>query len=354
MLYALFAREAIERFFIMSSTRLGGFKVLKDVVRLSLVFPEEMERFPAGFFQVISDAKINLPYATCVRDDHTWGLNILAEAPDGMKLSRLIEENFRKKTSPGPKSVILSIFPHKKNPEITGSLFEAFAREGVEPEALANSPSAISVVLKEEALNRASTALFGPFSFSAYRTPEDWKLAQKGKEQLYKEVVASYQEQRPKVYGLEYQDGQELLRVRLNSRNIGDFGVSFKEFSRLGLRLTFLATDPCEEEEMEKVVFCLPNTDDDSHTGIIGAMASGMDTESITPVATFSMNGPHFGDRYGIVTELLTSLDNNGVELLGLSCTIASITGAVPSPHLESTIQAIQACFDVPTVIEKT
>ncbi|MCP4667223.1 MAG: hypothetical protein GY849_12750, partial [Deltaproteobacteria bacterium] len=202
--------------------------------------------------------------------------------------------------------------------------------------------------------NRASSALFGPFSFSAYRTPEDWKLAQKGKEQLYKEVVASYQEQRPKVYGLEYQDRQELLSITLNSRNMGDFGVSFKEFSRLGLHLTFLATDPCEEEDMEKVVFCLPHAEEGSHSGIISEIASGMDTRSITPVATFSMNGPHFGDRYGIVTELLTSFENNGVEILGLGCTIASITGAVPSPHLKAAIQAIQACFDVPTVMEKT
>ncbi len=337
----------------MSSKRLGGFKVLKDVVRFPLVFPEGMERFPAKFFQVISDAKINLPYATCVHDDHEWGLNILAETPDGMKLSRLIEDDFNKKSTPGPKSVILSIFPHKRNPEITGALFEAFGREGVEPEALANSPSAISVVLKEEAVIRASSALFGRFSFSAYRTPEDWKLAQKGKEQLYKEVVASFQEQRPKVYGLEYQDRQELIRVTLNSRDIGDFGVSFKEFSRLGLRLTFLATDPCEEET-EKVVFCLPRAEDDSHSRIISEIASALDTDSIAPVAAFSMNGPHFGDRYGIVAELLASFENTGVELLGLSCTIASITGVVPSPHLKTAIHAIQACFDVPAVIDKT
>jgi len=32
---------------------------------------------------------------------------------------------------------------------------------------------------------------FEPFTFSAYQTPDDWKLAQEGKEQLYKEVVAT-------------------------------------------------------------------------------------------------------------------------------------------------------------------
>ena len=76
---------------------------------------------------------------------------------------------------------------------------------------MANSPSAISTVLEEHLLIQASSALFGPFAFGAYRTPADWKLAQKGKEQLFKEVIATYQEKHPKTYGLEYQDHQELF-----------------------------------------------------------------------------------------------------------------------------------------------
>ena len=338
----------------MSSKRLGGFKVLKDVMRISLLFSGDRNHFPSGFFQVIAEEKINLPFATSIHDNHGWGFNILFDGADGKKISRLIENAFGNKSTLSQKSVILSIFPHKKNPEITGALFEALGQEGIEIDALANSPSAISVVLKEDALNSASSALFGPFSFSAYRTPTDWKLAQKGKEKLYKEVVASYQEQRPKVYGLEYQDGQELLHVKFNNRHIGRFGASFKEFARLGLRLTFLATGPCEENQKEKVIFCLPAPEKKSHARLLEGIASGSNTEATAPVATFSMNGPHFGDRHSIIYELLTSFEKSGVDLLGLSCTIASITGAVPSPHLKTAIQAIQACFDVPTVIEKT
>jgi aspartokinase len=336
-----------------SSTRLGGFKILKDVVWFSLVLAEKTEHFPAEFFRVIAEEKINLPYVTCIHDSHSWGLNITVDNTDQKRTSTLIEETFGKTFTHHPKSVILSVFPHKKNPEVTGSLFEAFGQKGVEPVAFTNSPSAISVVLKEQVLNRASDALFGPFSFSAYRTPADWKLAQKGKEQLYKEVVASYQEQRPKVYGLEYQDGQVLLRVRLNNRNIGHFGTSFKEFARLGLYLTFLATSPCQEEGEEKVVLCLPVTENHSHSKIINEIAPELGSGSMSPVATFSMNGPHFGDRYGIVSELLISFEKSGVDLLALSCTIASITGVVPSPHLSSAIQTVQGCFDVPSVIKK-
>jgi len=336
-----------------SPARLGGFKVLKDVVRISLISPEREQRFPARFFQTVAEGKINLPYITCVHDGRAWGVNIMVDTADGDRAAHLARENSENLLTCDAENVILSIFPHKKDPEITGSLFDAFGQEGEEPDGLANSPSAISVLLKEETLNKASSALFGPFSFSAYRTPADWKLAQKGKEKLYKEVVASYQEQRPKVYGLEYHEQQELVRVQLNSLSIGQFGASFKEFSRLGLHLTFLATIPCQEMGKEKVVFCLPMDEQCSHAGIIEGIAPGMDTVSISPVSTFSMNGPHFGDRYGIVSELLTSFENSGVALLGLSCTIASITGVVPSHQLESTIQAIQQCFEVPTITKK-
>ena len=65
------------------------------------------------------------------------------------------------------------------------------------------------------------------------------------------------------------------------------------------------------------------------------------------------MNGPHFGDRYGIASELLTTFMNRDIELLGLACTIASVTGVVPSRQLQKTIEAIQQCFEVPSVARR-
>ena len=65
------------------------------------------------------------------------------------------------------------------------------------------------------------------------------------------------------------------------------------------------------------------------------------------------MNGPHFGDRYGIVSELLTSLSDRQVHLLALSCTIASISGVVPTRQFEPALKAIQNCFDVPALVKK-
>ena len=333
--------------------RLGGFKILKDVVRISIISPAQTEDFPGQLLQTIAEAKINLPYITVVNDGRSWRLNIMVDSVHGARTSHLIEQEFGEIFTNAAESVILSIFPHRSDPIITGSLLEVFEQEGIDPDGYANSPSAISAVLKRGMAKKASNALFGPFSFSAYRTPADWKLAQKGKEQLYKEVVASYQEKRAKVYGLEYQEEQEFLQIELRSGQMGPVGTAVKELARIGLYLTFLATGPSQEKGREKLFICLPISESHSNTEILSETAPGMEMASISPVATFAMNGPHFGDRYGIVSDLFHAFKEDDVDLLALNCTIASIIGVVPSPQIQPAIQALQKCFEVPSVTKK-
>jgi hypothetical protein len=279
-------------------TRVGGFKILKEVVWISLIAPGGDKGFPGKFCSLLAGEKINLPFLTCGNQDGAWGLNIVVEPDDSSKVSDLVERSFGNIMVLSHRAAILSIFPHKSNPEITGALFEAFTKEGVAPGALAHSNSAISVVLREEDIGKATKGLFTPFRFSAYRTPEDWKLAQKGKEKLYKEVVASYQEQRPKVYGLEYRNRQDLVQVKLNGKDVSYFGTTFKEFARLGLNLAFLATSPCEEKDKEMLTFCLPVSENHTYSGVINGIIPEADTSGLSPVGIFSMNGPHFGELW--------------------------------------------------------
>ena len=333
--------------------RLGGFKILKDVVLISIISPKPSLEFLAHLCRAIADERINLPFITAVNDGQAWGVNIMVDDSNGYRTSQRVEQEFGSVFTNASQSAVLSLFPHKSDPTITGSLLEVFDQEGIDPDGYANSPSAISVVLKRGIVKKASNALFGPFKFSAYRTPADWKLAQKGKEQLYKEVVASYQEKRPKVYGLAYQEGQEYLQIEQRGRHMGAVGTALKEFARLGLYLSFLATRPSQDEVGDKLFICLPTAEGHSNTEIINRMATGVEIDTISPVATFAMNGPHFGDRYGIASELLYELKREKVDLLGLNCTIASIIGVVPSAQIQRAIQAIKQCFEVPSITKK-
>ena len=336
------------------SAKIGGFKVLKDVALISLISPKQEEPFPFRLCRLIAKEKINLPFITAVNDGHSWGMHIMADASNGARTSKLIEQDFGSIFTYTSESAIFSIFPHRSNPTIIGSLLELFEAEGIDTAAYANSPSAVSVVIERGVITKASNAMFGPFSFSTYRTPADWKLAQKGKEQLYKEVVASYQEKRPKVYGLEYWEEQEFFQIKLDSRHIGQVGIALKEFAQHRFYLTFLATSPCEKEVRKKLFVCLPASKGHSHTEIMNRIAPEVEINKISsPVATFSMNGPHFGDRYGIASELFYALKESSVDLLALNCTISSIIGVLPAHQIQIAIQAIQGCFEVPSVTKK-
>jgi len=330
--------------------KLGGFKVLKEAVLLS---PDPFgpdKQLPVVLFRILAEHEINLPYVTCVLENSgRWQVNMAVAFKDARTAGRLISETLGKRPHQQSNAAILSIFPHRKKPAVTGALFETFAHEGIHPEAMAHSPSAISAVLEEHLLIQASSALFGPFSFGAYRTPADWKLAQQGKEKLYKEVVATYQEKHPKIYGLEYQDHQELLHISLEASNMSTLGAAFQGVSHHGLDLTFLVAGR-SRGKIDFMDLCLPLTKRGSNKEDIARKLGPIQIEVRDSVGTFSMNGPHFGDRYGIVRDLLIALETAGVNLMGLSCTIASITGVVPSSHLALTILAIQDCFHVPSV----
>ena len=330
---------------------LGGFKILKDVARVSLV--SKVRAFPETLFRKVAEQKINLPYATLVSEGDSWGVNLVVEALDEEPICRLIRESYGKIFTVAPRSAVLSVFPHRRNPEISARLFEAFEQQRVEPDALANSPSTISVVLKQDLIDSASQALFEPFTFSAYQTPQDWKLAQEGKEKLYKEVVASYQEKKPKVYGLEVYEGQHLVQIKLNRTKITHMGASFRSFARLSANLTFLATSPSHEQGKEILAFSLPASQSEAYGRVVKRIAPEIDFQETPSVVIFSMNGPHFGDRYGIVSELCGSLQSRQVDLLALSCTIASITAVVPRHQYASALEAIQERFEVPSVTKR-
>jgi hypothetical protein len=92
---------------------LGGFKILKDVVRISVV--SDGNSFPEELFRRIAEEKINLPYVTLVHEGPSWGLNIVAEAVEKEKICRLITEKYGKIFSVASRSAVLCFPPQKES-----------------------------------------------------------------------------------------------------------------------------------------------------------------------------------------------------------------------------------------------
>jgi aspartokinase len=336
-----------------ASNRLGGFKVLKGLTRFSVIYTLEGHRSDALLYRRLSEKRINLPFLVLENQGGSGGLQMVVETPDALRTSLTLEEISVQANHASGKKAILSLFPHRNDPHIAGALLQALGKKDIPFDGLAHSQSAISVVLDESALNRAASALFEPFRFGAYRTPADWKLAQKGKEALHKEVVATYQEQKPKVYGLEWLEGLTLLQVVFESSYEGAVGLIFEGLAELGFHLTFLITSPPRAEGEARMAFCVHQALEKDVISLTQRWLPDAVTIETPSVALFSMNGPHFGDRYGLVDELITAFRKAGVDLLALSCSIASMAGVVPSGQIQRATHAIRDRFEVPSVIKK-
>jgi aspartokinase len=331
--------------------RLGGVKILKDVVWTGLSEPGGSLGRAMDLCRKLADARINIVFMTLAGAGDAAGMMLAAESETAPGLMCALEG------SPGgsslPRGAILSIFPHRTKPEITGGLLVALAEAGVYPVAVASSASAVSVLMPEEIVPKATEALFASFQFSAYRTPEDWKLTQKGKETLYREVVASYQEKSPKVYSLDWLEPLTLVEVQAGPENFSRAGAAFRHLALMGVPLSFMISASARGEG-SSLWFCLPRSDPRVYADILSQHLPGAAMPWPEPAALFAMNGPHFGDRYGLAAQLLETLSDAGIDLLALGCAIASISGVVPGRQAEEASEAICRCFEVPAVNRKT
>jgi len=325
-----------------SQTRLNGSKVLKGAASLTLLLDPDQGEGPLRLSRAVADAEINLPYVTLVREGAHWIVTLSVDGPDKTRIHALLDEGKSWRIlGRESRCMVLSLFPHQSNPRVPALLFEAFGKSGVEVQGAANSPSALSLLLRQDLLDEVSALLFETFQFSSYRTPGEWKAAQEGKEVLYKEVVASYQEKQPKVYGLTCFENQLFVSGFTSEKTLVSAGAALHEAATAGLRLNFFTACPSAAGGM-KVLYCLPARTIEE---------TAPPSPAHTPAAVFTMNGPHFGDRYGIASELLEAFHKRGIGLLALNCTVASITGAVGASDLEPAIEAVQTCFEVPSVI---
>ncbi len=333
------------------SPRLGGFKTLNNVVWVSLLGPAGDDTLATRLCHLLAGEEVNLPFLTVGGLGTAPGVNFVVEVQDAPGVKAAIEGTFSRCEINMREAGVFSLFPHKSDPLVLGTLLTAFGERSIRPLAMANSHSAVSVVLEKDAFDQAVAALFGPFHISGYRTPADWREAQKGKEALFKEVIASYREERPKVYGLALHETQELLDVRFAPHQLSRMGRVFRAFSEAGHFLTFLISLPARDRAFH-FLFSLPGDQHHDET-ILGLMNDGVEVRHY-PVTFFAMNGPHFGDRYGIAGDILHALDQAEVDYLGLGCSVASVTGVLRAGQADRAVAAIKSCCDVPSIMFNT
>lgn len=239
---------------------------------------------------------------------------------------------------------IVSVFPHDRKPHVAGEMIEVLASAGIRPQGVASSSSTVSVLVASADVEQTIDLLFQPFEFPTYQSPFDWHAAYRGKEQVLREIICSYEEEIIKIYGMTQLQKLDLWRAKVALSYLARFGHALTALHEHAVSVPFLVGQSGPGMGLQ-FSFCAPAACADQVRSTLGMHLPGAAFHLGETAAALFLHGPHFGDRPGIASALLQSLEKAGVALLAVSCTISSISVVIREGDIERARQGLQSRF---------
>lgn len=332
----------------MTKIPLGGIKILEGRSYVDWYSSKDEESL-AGICNRLAAEQINISQVTHVADDGKGHSStaLSTESINSFTSYLLIKLGSGEMPQLRHDTSILSVFPHDGRPFIMGAILDLMAREDMRPIGIASSPSAMSVVVASEDTKQTIDSIFDVFEFPTYRSPLEWQAAYVGKEEMFRNVVGSYNEQTLKVYAVLEQPDLDFWTLLLNRSELKPMGAALRELDGLGTKMPFFVAHWDRPDETV-LSFCFSSS---KRADVLMALQAHVPnaTSSVHDAAGIFLHGPHFGDRYRIAGVLAESLQTAGIKPLALSCAVHSISVVLGNEDLGRGLQAIKTQFHVPT-----
>ncbi len=168
------------------------------------------------------------------------------------------------------------------------------------------------------------------------------------------ETIAVYWESRIRTYGFNLVEGLRLCRIGIAPADMGKWGQALQSMvdHEPAFRLVWAQTG-----EMESVKFFLlcddnhwsrvqPFLERHAHLGTIDEMREA------EKVDLLFFQGPHYGDRYGVLDYALAPLSRARVPLLAMACSVATIYLVLPAGQGERAKTILAASFEIPRTVD--
>jgi hypothetical protein len=164
------------------------------------------------------------------------------------------------------------------------------------------------------------------------------------------ETIAVYWESTIRTYGFNLFQGLRMCRVGMPSSNMARWGAALQSLAdhEPAFRLVWAQSEP-----PETVTFFLL-FDDDHWSRVqpflrrqlqIGTIGTLPGTETVDLVF---FQGPHYGDRYGVLDFTLAPLTENGIPLLAIACSVATIYLVLPAGWGGKAKTILSSSFEIP------
>jgi hypothetical protein len=235
-----------------------------------------------------------------------------------------------------PDVCTLSVYPHHYNLEFLGVLLHMLGTRKQGFHYLVSSHSMLTFVAREYQaaglIHLLSTGFDLPKSHAPFEQEENDELALFIKKK-YPETRATYVEERIKTYGMTLVKDVYLKGYEFSFEDLSRFGKKLEEQGK-GERFSHITAYMTPDQQIH--LYPVTGRPHDNPGGMS------------YPAELLSFYGPHFGDRYGIMSRALRCLSQHDIPVLQAGCTGASICMVLPRARGEAAEQALKDVFENP------
>lgn len=164
------------------------------------------------------------------------------------------------------------------------------------------------------------------------------------------EIIASYWEPRIKTYGFQKVTDLSLVEVTSGLHGLESLGLALYRMGELGIDFHLVFSSSSAEKPWKSYLLTGRHWDE-RLSGFIGE-GDGREPEAlfhvVCPVELVLFQGPHYGDRFGIVDASLQALAAKGLSILASACSGSCVYLVVPEGAADLVVSALSEAFDVP------
>lgn len=346
----------------MKQIRMNGIRLSNPQVGVFQTCPVGVVSPPVYLYHLLAEEQINITFLNLFAADGAPHINCCI-SPD--KQARVEEFTLRGDSGIAcrPRIGTVSVYPHQYSFSALGYLLYVFARERFSFYQMASSGAMLTFVVDYGDQEAIAAGLERRLDLPATRTPLRQEIDTDEILALYKkrpETSAEYVESRVRTYGINIRPGLMLCAMTITPDALADRGARIQTMDDLGLRFAFTSADTLPDGrirlfflfEDEPAEFPIDEESELKQSGFSGSSVfSGMtdDAFAVTPdVCLISLQGPHFGDRYGIADHAFSALVRGSVPLLIAGCVGAMIYIAVPGSQAQRSKALLSEVFETP------
>lgn len=164
------------------------------------------------------------------------------------------------------------------------------------------------------------------------------------------ETIAIYWEAKVRTYGFHLVEGLTLCPITLPVDQMGAWGAALHDMADRGAAFRMVWAQLAPDGQIKFYWLC-----DDSNSETVRTFLRdypGLDAghrmgpEQLVDLLFFQ--GPHFGDRYGIMDFTAKALAQAAMPLMAAVCSVATIYVVVPAGQGAKTKEVLAAAFEIP------